>query len=271
MDRIHNAISKARASRESIEVEHRPGKANLPQPTDPAVDWSALTELPLSSSILDANRLVAHRPGAEAAVFDLMRTNLMRQLNEHHWTRVAITSPSAGCGKTTVTLNLAFSLARLTDLRVMVLELDLRRPSMLRALGLDRSQNFAGVLAGTAQPEAQLTRWGKNLVFGLNSAHVPSPAELLSSDRAADAVDAIEETYRPDLILFDMPPMMVGDDTIAFLDQVDCALMIAAAEETPVSQIQQCGKELALHTQVLGVVLNKCRMIDKHESYGYDG
>jgi Mrp family chromosome partitioning ATPase len=271
MDRIHSAITKARASRESAAVVHRPGKANLPQPADPAIDWSGLPELRLSPDILDENRLVAHRPVPEAAVFDLMRTNLMRQLHEHNWTRVAITSPSAACGKTTVTLNLAFSLARLTDIRVMVLELDLRRPSMLRALGLDRSQNFAGVLSGTDEPESQLTRWGRNLAFGLNSTPVPSPAELLSSDRAADAVDAIQETYRPDVILFDMPPMMAGDDTIAFLDQVDCALMIAAAEETPISQIQQCGKELALHTQVLGVVLNKCRMMEKHENYGYDG
>lgn len=266
MDRIHNAIAKARASRESAAPHKQAGKANLLQPSDLGADWSTLTELQLSPSILDENRIVAHRPGPAATVFDLMRTNLLRQMHEHGWTRVAITSPGAGCGKTTVALNLAFSLARLTDLRVMLLELDLRCPSILRALGLDRVQNFAGVLAGTEQPEAQLTRWGKNLAFGLNSAPVQSSAELLSSERAADVVDAIETTHRPDIILFDMPPMMTGDDTLAFLDQVDCALMITAADETPVSQIEQCGKELATYTQVLGVVLNKCRMIDRHEN-----
>ncbi|MBA3908675.1 MAG: chromosome partitioning protein [Rhodobacter sp.] len=270
MDRIQNAIAKARASRDGSITGHRAGKANLPQPSKAGVDWSTLTELRLSPTVLDDNRLVAHRSGPDSTVFDLMRINLVRQLQEHRWTRVAITSPGVGCGKTTVALNLAFSLARLTDIRVMVLELDFRRPTMLRAFGLNRRQNFAGVLAGIEQPEDQITRWGRNLAFGLNSAQVPNSAELLSSDLAADIVDVIEDSFRPDVMLFDMPPMNVGDDTLAFVDQVDCALMIAAAEETPISQIQQCGKELAAHTQVLGVVLNKCRMIASGENYGYD-
>lgn len=270
MDRIHNAIAKARASRDGSITGHRTGKANLPQPSKDGIDWSTLTELRLSPTVLDENRLVAHRAGDESTAFDLMRVNLVRQLQEHRWSRVAITSPGAGCGKTTVALNLAFSLARLTDIRVMVLELDLRRPSMMRSLGIERRQDFAGVLAGKEAPEEQITRWGRNLAFGLNSAQVPNSAELLSSDRAADMIDVIEDTFRPDIMLFDMPPMMVGDDTLAFIDQVDCALMIAAAEETAITQIQQCGKELAAHTQVLGVVLNKCRLMASHENYGYD-
>ncbi len=272
MDRIHSAIAKARATRDGTidSPAPRSGRANLPQPAQAGEDWSALTELQLSPHVLDENRIVAHRPGATAAGFDVMRTNLLRQLRDHSWSRVAVTSPNAGCGKTTVALNLAFSLARLTDIKVLVLELDLRHPTMLRALGLDRYQNFAGVLSGTETVQSQMTRWGANLAFGLNSFQVPSPAELLSSDRAADVVDAIEAQYRPDVILLDMPPMLVSDDTLAFLDQVDCALMVAAAEETPVNQIDQCGKDLAAQTPVLGVVLNKCRLMDRQENYGYD-
>lgn len=268
MDRLHSAIAKARATREGAVITQRSGKAKLPQPSEAGADWSALPELHLAPTSLDENRLVAHRPGPAAMAFDLMRTNLLRQVQDRGWTRVAITSPGAGCGKTTVALNLAFSLARLTDIRVMVLEMDLRRPTMFQALGVDRFHNFSAVLAGTEAPETQLIRWGRNLVLGLSSSPVQSPAELLSSDRAADIVDLIEAAYRPDVMLFDMPPMVAGDDTLAFLDQVDCALMIAAADETPVQQIEQCGKELAAQTQVLGVVLNKCRIIDTQEVYG---
>ncbi len=271
MDRIQTAIAKARATRDGAvgSTRARAEKAILPLPPSGDDPWAALTEVNLSPDVLDDNRIVAHRPGATATGFDLMRTNLLRQLRDNKWTRVAVTSPGAGCGKTTVALNLAFSLARLSDIKVMVLELDLRHPSILQALGLHRFQNFAGVLAGIETVPSQMTRWGKNLAFGLNSFQVPSPAELLSSDRAADVVDAIEATYRPDVILFDMPPMLVSDDTLAFLDQVDCALVVAAAEETPVNEIDQCGKELAARTQVLGVVLNKCRMLERQEDYSY--
>jgi protein-tyrosine kinase len=271
MDRIQTAIAKARATRDGATSSARPrtSNANLPQETQDGDPWGSLKEIQLSPNILDENRIVAHRPGAASTGFDLMRTNLLRQLRDNKWTRVAVTSPGPGCGKTTVALNLAFSLSRLADIKVMVLELDLRHPSILQALGLDRFQNFAGVLAGAESAPIQITRWGKNLAFGLNSVAVPSPAELLSSERAADVVDAIEAAYRPDVILFDMPPMLVSDDTLAFLDQVDCALVVAAAEETPVNEIDQCGKELAARTQVLGVVLNKCRMMERQDDYGY--
>lgn len=267
MDRLHTAIAKARASREG-KMPSRPLAAAPPaSASDAGFDWIKLPELQLSPTTIDENLLVAHRPGPDARAFDLMRTNLLRQLHDRKWTRVAITSPGAGCGKTMVALNLAFSLARLTDIRVMVLEMDLRRPTMCRALGVGAAQNFAGVLGGTAAPGTQFLRWGENLVFGLTSTPVSSPAELLSSDRAAEVVDRIEATFRPSVIIFDMPPMTAGDDTLAFLDQVDCALLIAAADDTPISDIDQCGKDLAANTPVLGVVLNKCRVVDNRDPY----
>jgi Mrp family chromosome partitioning ATPase len=269
MDRLHDAIAKARAAREKDGQRRRPGKEHLAHPLDSLAEWSALPEIRPSETDMDRSKIVAQNPVPKAKAFDLMRTNLLRQLQEKKWTRVAITSPSSACGKTTVALNLAFSLARLTGIRVMVLEFDLRRPSICEALGIDLTPSFSSVLQGNAAPGSQLLRIGSNLAFGLSAAPVASPAELLSSDRAADTIDAIEAKYRPNVILFDMPPMASGDDTIAFLDQVDCALLVAAAEETPVDQIERCGKDLGARTQVLGVVLNKCRMMESDESYGY--
>ena len=276
MERIQSAIAKARAARHALsEVAPQaqtPGVLAAPATgVDLTAAWMELAEAPLDARKLAAGRIVAHRPGPEAASFDLMRTNLMRHLRGNGWTRVAITSPTSGCGKTTTSLNLAFSLARQADLRVMVLELDLRRPAIARTLGLGGKWRFAGVLDGSETAQNQLLRWGSNLAFGMNTVPAPSPAELLSSARAADAIDAIEDYFRPDVILFDMPPTLVSDDTIAFLDQVDCALMVAAAEQSTVGQIDRTGKELAEHTKVLGVVLNKCRFMDQEDGYGYDG
>ena len=268
MDRLHTAIAKARASRDGAPPPARQsGTAPPEQPQSTTADWTRLPEVQLSPAIIDENLLVAHRPGPDAKAFDLMRTNLLRQLHERGWTRVAVTSPGAGCGKTTVALNLAFSLARLSDIKVMVLEMDLRRPTMFKALGVQRALNFSAVLSGSEPPEAQMIRIGENLAFGLSSTQVDSPAELLSSDRAAEVVDKIEAAFRPSVILFDMPPMVAGDDTLAFLDQVDCALLIAAADDTPISDIDQCGKDLAVYTPVLGVVLNKCRVVDTQDPY----
>lgn len=276
MERIQTAIAKARAARHALgETAPQPDAPAAPPVAAPEANltaaWMKLAEAPINPRRLEVGRIVAHSPGPEAASFDLLRTNLLRHLREHEWTRVAITSPSGGCGKTTTSLNLAFSLARQADLRVMVLELDLRRPAMARTLGLTGKWRFSGVLDGSETVQNQLLRWGTNLAFGVTSMPTPSPAELLSSARAAEAIDAIEAAFRPDVMLFDMPPTLVSDDTIAFLDQVDCALVVAAAEQSTVGQIDRTGKELAEHTKVLGVVLNKCRFMDREDGYGYDG
>ena len=59
------------------------------------------------------------------------------------------------------------------------------------------------------------------------------------------------------------------DDTIAFLPRVDCALLIAAAETTAVKEIDNCEREIAAQTNVMGIVLNKCRYMEADYGYGY--
>ena len=241
----------------------------LVSPQATGAGLTALVEVTLDPKVLERNRVIAYHPGQSAASFDLMRTNLIRALRTNGWSRVAITSPTQGCGKSTVALNLALSLARMSDTRVLLVELDLRHPTMLSLMGLPTGPDFAGMLAGGKMDYSQIRRVGQNLAFGVNSRPLASPAELLSAARTADMIDEIEAKLRPDAILFDMSPMLANDDAIAFLDQVDCTLMIAAADETTITEVDRCGKDLAKRTQVLGVVLNKCRFMEQEENAVY--
>ncbi len=266
MERIQSALAKARAARDRKLQGGTAASGKAKAETGP---WPGLAEITFDLGLLERNRIVALNPGPVAATFDVMRTNLLRTLRSNGWTRVAITSPTPGCGKSTVAANLAFSLARLSDTRVLLVELDLRHPSLLTMLGQTPGQNFAGALAEGWLDFAQVKRFGGNLAFALNSRPMDSPAELLSAARTADLIDEIETQLRPDVVLFDLSPMLVSDDAIAFLDQVDCALMVAAAEETTVPEIEKCGKDLGKRTQVLGVVLNKCRYSESDEARIY--
>ena len=265
MERIQSALSKARSARDrKLQATHpssKPGQEGGP--------WADLAEVALDPAVLARNLVVAHTPGPNASTFDVMRTNLLRALRANGWTRVAITSPTPGCGKSTVALNLALSLARLTDKKVLLVELDLRHPSLVGMMGLPRDQNFVESLGGGRLNLAQIKRVGANLALALNSKSLENPAELLSSPRTADLIDEVETRLNPDVILFDMSPMLVSDDALAFLDQVDCALMVAAAEETSVAEIEKCGADLGKRTQVLGVILNKCRYLEAQSSGSY--
>jgi Mrp family chromosome partitioning ATPase len=266
MERIQSALAKARAARDRKLQVTNPSTGKPVAETGP---WSALTEMKLLPAHLEQSRIVAMHSGPYAAGFDVMRTNLLRSLRTNGWTRVAITSPTPGCGKSTVAANLAFSLSRLADTRVLVIELDLRHPSLGQMLGVATGPNFAAALAEGRIDYSHMRRAGPNLAFALNSRPMENPAELLSAARTADIIDEIEAQLRPDVVLFDLSPMLVSDDAMSFLDQVDCALVVAAAEETTVAEIDKCGKDLAKRTQVLGVVLNKCRYMEQEESLTY--
>jgi Mrp family chromosome partitioning ATPase len=265
MERIQSALAKARSARDRKLQAGKPAAAGEIGP------WQELAEIRPDETVLASHRIVSLHPGQTAASFDVMRTNLLRALRANSWTRVAVTSPTPGCGKSTVALNLAFSLARLTDKRVLVVELDLRRPSLMGMLGLSDGTQFVAGLAEGRLDMSQVKRVGPNLALALSTTGVASPAELLSAPRTADLIDELEARLRPDVVLFDMSPMLVSDDALSFLDQVDCALMVAAAEETTVAEIEKCGKDLAKRTQVLGVVLNKCRYMEDEESRAYQG
>lgn len=265
MERIQSALAKARAARDRKMQSSNPGAAAKVE-TGP---WQDLAEVDLNARVLERNRIVAMHPGQSAASFDLMRTNLIRTLRSNNWSRVAITSPTQGCGKSTVALNLAFSLARMADTRVLLIEIDLRHPSILSILGLPQGQNFSGMLASGQIDFGQIRRCGPSLAIAASSKPMESPAELLSATRTADMIDEIEAKLRPDVILFDMSPMLANDDAISFLDQVDCGLIVAAADETTVTEVDLCGKDLAKRTQVLGVVLNKCRFVDQEQPRPY--
>lgn len=286
MEKIHSAIQKARKERDAklaSDVVDQPGKAAQasaaapaeasPQP-DPAAEvaaaWAALPQYKPDRSALQRNRIVAFESGTQSACFDVLRTNILRQMRANGWKRLAITSPTPGCGKTTTSLNLGFSLGRLHDLRTMIIEADLRRPAMRSCLHLKPKHMFAEFLDGRARAQDNLIGFGGGLAFGCNHGPMRNSAELLSSQGISEQLRELDRLYAPDITIFDMTPMLVSDDTIAFLPNVDCALLIAAAGVTTTAQVDRCERALAEQTNVLGVVLNKCQFMARDENYGYD-
>ncbi len=267
MERLQAALEKARAERGG--QTPRPSAGPRPGLTAQASSaWEALRPLEIEPARLYRHRIIAAAGGKDATLFDLLRTRILQQFKANSWRRLAITSPGSGCGKTTVTLNLAMSLARQTELKTMVFEMDMRRPTLARVLGHRGSESLWQVFDGSVAFADQAVRFGDNVALALNHQTARNPSELLGSTQTADCLAEIERAFRPDIVLFDMPPMLMTDDNIAFADNMDAVMLIAAAGTTTVKQIDVCERDLAAHTNFLGVVLNKCRFTDG--TYGYD-
>jgi protein-tyrosine kinase len=220
MEKIEAALKKARAARASalraesavvLTAPHplRPAERAAPKPAAPE-DWDALRAFTPGLGQLEAQRIVAGGLGGAlppAAVgFDILRTKVLQLMRAAGARRLALTSPRAGCGKSTVALNLGFAFARQSGLRVILAEADLRRPALARMLGLPPGgPGFAEVLAGTARFDAAAWRLAANFAVIANPAPWPAPAELLQGEGIAAALEKIERAYAPDLVLFDLP------------------------------------------------------------------
>ena len=282
MERLQAAIEKARAQRDGAVQQATPpapppAVSGLAEPAAPAVQaadsvtalWRALKPVDTSvPAFEEGGHLVAWRGGAQATPYDMLRTRILQQALANNWRRIAVVSPHSGCGKTTTVANLAFSFARQSDLRTLVIDFDLRRATLARMLGQTPTHTMGEVLEGQVSFADHGLGHGDNLAFGLNSGPVRQSAELLHSQRAKDSLAAVEALYRPDVVLFDVPPLQAADDSIGFLKSVDCALLVVAAEETPMGQIDVAERQVSELTGMLGLVLNKCRM--SGGDYGYE-
>jgi Mrp family chromosome partitioning ATPase len=272
MERIQAAIQKAKEQRgEAAPAAARPlAGAGRPaaRSAAPGPAWAELPAFEPDPARMERNRIVTFADADPAHVnFDMMRTKLLRTMRQNGWTSVGITSPAAGCGKTTVALNLAFSLAHQVDLRTVLVDLDLRRPAVARDLGLPGPRSIARLLQGVGTIPETFVRYGENLAIGGSSEPARHSGDLLMSAATGQAIGALRAAFAADLVIYDLPPMLMSDDALAFLPHLDCVLLIAGAEKSSLDEVDKCERDLAENTNLLGVVLNMCRYMG--EDYGY--
>ncbi|MEL6204801.1 MAG: CpsD/CapB family tyrosine-protein kinase [Pseudomonadota bacterium] len=276
MERLKAALDKARASRARTEAgtslaSARGGGRQRANADAVAAAWRELTQMEVDPQRLRWRRLVALSGGTEAAAFDLLRTKVLQLAAANNWKRIGVTSPLAGSGKTTTSINLAISLARQVDLRVVLMDMDMRRPAVAKAFGRSGTSSVADVLMRHQTFAGNAHRIGENLAIAMNHTRLRDPSDLFLRRSTSEVLREIEETYQPDIMLFDLPPALVNDDAQALLDKLDAVIIVAEAGSSTISQIDVCEKELAEQTSILGIVLNKCRFqSDGYGHYDYD-
>ncbi|WP_435311756.1 CpsD/CapB family tyrosine-protein kinase [Primorskyibacter sedentarius] len=273
MEKLQKALSKARRERGGAMSAHdrsvaRGGarSAKTPHAGFPPV-WEKLTPLIPDNAHLQSHRIMTLNAQPEANPFDVLRTKIWLLMRENGWKRLAITSPNKSCGKSTTACNLAVGFSRQSEVKSMLLDLDLRRPSIATLLGAQPDHDIREVLTGEVAPEEQMRRLRSNVAISMARRPVNDPTQLLLSRKTAAVFDDIQTEFDPDMMIFDLPPMLVTDDARATLKNVDCALIVARAEQTRISQVDICEREVSEHTNVLGVILNNCRHMGPEEEY----
>ena len=129
-------------------------------------------------------------------------------------------------------------------------------PSVQKFFQITPPHGIGELLSGHVDFAEQALRIGNNVACSMARASETDPTRLLLAEETAEVINRVEETYQPDLMIFDLPSMLVNDDTRAFLKNVDCALIVVRGNTTTSGQLDICEREIAEQTNVLGVVLN---------------
>lgn len=203
-----------------------------------------------------------------AAAFDVLRGSVLQGLKEKGWNRIAVTSPTHGCGKSFVAANLALSLARRPDSRTLLMDLDLRQPGLAGDLGLGEDLALEDFLTGVQPMEALFRRFGKTLALGLNTVAVPAASERLHAPGTKAALAQMMAELEPEVALYDMPPLLVCDDILALSGSLDCVLMVTDGTRSSPEEIRAAETALRDRIPLLCVVLNRAQDATARR-YGY--
>jgi Mrp family chromosome partitioning ATPase len=253
----------------------KPMRANIE--TDWATDaWGRLGTIPVREAHLEEHRVIsASRANPAHVAFDVLRTRLVQALRENGWRRIVITSPTKDCGKTFISTNLAMSLSRQESLRTVLLDLDLRNPSVAPLLGVDDPGVMGDFLRGSVSISSQFRRMGQNMLkigsnvaFGLNGTREPYASELLATRSTSDAMQQLDDELNPDVVIYDMPPALYHDDVLAFREHYDAVLLVVGGGTTKANEIRELTRRFGEDKPLLGVILNKAEGLSiSHYSY----
>jgi capsular exopolysaccharide synthesis family protein len=198
-----------------------------------------------------------------------IRTNVQFSSIDKELRTLMVTSSGPGEGKSTTAANLAVVFAQLGK-KVLLVDADLRKPTVHRSFAVNNLHGFTTVLTKQAKLASTVLETEERDLFILTSGPVPpNPAELLSSKSMEQFIEEAKEQF--DYVIFDTPPLLAVTDPQILANKVDGSIFVVFSGKTDIDQAKK-AKELLQNAQskLVGVVLNH-KELKNNEYYYYYG
>ncbi|MBO5852504.1 MAG: CpsD/CapB family tyrosine-protein kinase [Clostridia bacterium] len=203
---------------------------------------------------------------AVAESYKTIRTNLQFLFTRKEGCKViTISSPQASDGKTTNSVNLAISFSQLGK-KVLLIDADLRRPSVYRKLKIENNDGLSGVLAGFCSPEKTIVSINPHFSVLTSGAVPPNPSELLASKDFESLIEKLKASY--DYIIIDTAPIGIVSDALSVARNSDGVLLVIKEKVTTYQAFEGVVDSLKLaDIPLLGVVLNGITSNNRYHYY----
>jgi len=205
--------------------------------------------------------------------YKLLRTNLDFTLPEgERCPVIGVTSSMRGEGKSTTSINLSYVLAEKGN-RVLLMDGDLRIPSIAKKMGIDSSIGLTDILMGKG---AQFSEFQSSLLnnwYILPSGEIPpNPSELLGSGRMESILNGLKDKF--DYIIIDLPPVNLVSDAVSISSFITGMIVVIREDYTEKKDLEHCFRQLKLsNVNVLGCVMNESKneggSYSKYKKYRY--
>lgn len=280
MDRIQKALDKAKEKHKYKGQTETPQTDITKQSTQAkaedqllqaAIDNILYTRtkiVDLTRESLERQRVIAglyNNP--QSAVFRMLRTQILKKMRDNDWQTLAITSPTTGEGKSLVASNLAVAMAMELNQTILLVDMDLRNPSLNQYFSLNAQFGLKDYLEQDIDLEDVLLNPGiQRLVILPGKKRAEDSAELLSSPKMAELVTDLKTQYDSRIIIFDVPPILQTDDVLLSADYFDATLLVIEDGKNKEAEIAK-SMQLLEGYHLIGTVLNKSDKPPIHQYY----
>ncbi|GGF13888.1 polysaccharide biosynthesis tyrosine autokinase [Subtercola lobariae] len=229
-------------------------------------DIERITEIPVIGNVERRRRGSAQPTGVTmrlaphslmAEDYRRVRTNLEFADVDNAIRSITVTSAVPGEGKTTMSLNIALAMAE-RSLRVLIVDADLRRPSIATYAQIEGAAGLTSVLVGSALLEEVIQPWAPNVDILPSGVVPPNPNQLLGSTAMARLVQSVKSTY--DFVIIDTPPLLPASDALTLTHMTDGAVLVTLYNSTTRQKLSDALAALAaVRARTIGIVLNQTR------------
>lgn len=190
-----------------------------------------------------------------AEAYRSLRTSIKFSLIDKPIKTIVVTSSLAGEGKSTVVVNLAYSLSQ-DGARVLVIDCDLRKPSIHENFLLANEKGLIDVLFGKSDLKGVTKKIEDSLFLITAGTILPNPAEILGSKEMENLIKELKINF--DYIIIDTPPILPVSDTLLLVSKADATLIVVKARKTKEKMVKESYERLIeAKANVIGTVLNE--------------